>query len=134
MALPLYRSPKVAELLQVQEGGWYIFAVDDYTDCKDLWELIRGQRGAPQDRQERLYILALREGRMLGKQRRSTLVPTESMATQCLTKSMFGSQMMDLLTTGYLRMVYTGPKAARMRAWKRRGLKCTEKDSLQVDG
>lgn len=133
LVLPLYRSPSLMELLRVQEFGEFIFPADDFTDCGDLWELMPGRRGVPQDRHQRLYALSLREDRMLGKIRRAILVPTELMAADALTKAMVSPQLMNLLTSGFFFMVYVGPKVIKVRI-RPKNFKYTEQDLMELDG
>ena len=52
-------------------SGQYVVPVDAYTDCLDLLELTTGLKGVPQDRHQRLAILALREKRLAGRIRLS---------------------------------------------------------------
>ena len=50
--------------LQLQERldrGQLSLPVDAYVDCMDLWEVCCGLRGTPQDKSQRLGILAPRE-------------------------------------------------------------------------
>ena len=130
--LPLYRTPTGKELLEVQESGVYCLPIDDHTDCGDLWELMTGLKGIPQDRHQRLYVLSLRESRMIGTIRRAILVPTDIMAADALTKSMISPQMMELLTTGRLRMRTGTDRPVRIRV-RVRDLNYTEKDLEEMD-
>lgn len=93
--LPLYRSPTIKESIHIQETGAFCFPIDDYGDCKDLWELMTGMKGVPQDRHQRLYVLSLREDRMTGRIRKTVLVPTEIMVADALTKVMVSPQFMN---------------------------------------
>lgn len=129
--LPLYRSPTTRELLDVQESGGYCFPIDDYGDCKDVWELMTGVKGVPQDRHQRLYILSLREDRMTGRIRNTVHVPTEIMVADSLTKKMLSSQFMNLITTGYLYMVTDKKVLCRCRV---RQDTYTEQELVDMDG
>ena len=130
--LPLYRTPTVKELLEVQESGIYCLPIDDYTDCGDHLELMTGLKGTPQDRHQRLYVLSLRDSRMIGTIRRAILGPTDIMAADALTQSMISPQMMDLLTTGYLWMNTKTVKVVRIRT-RQRIADYSEKDLEDMD-
>ena len=78
--------------------------IDHYTDCRDLFQLVVGEKGIPQDRYQRLYILSLREDRIKGATRYFYWIPTLSMIVDALTKSMVSPFLYDLLTHGFWRM------------------------------
>lgn len=96
-------SPTLQQLTKIQEEGDPRLPVDYYGDCKDVFELLTGQRTLPQDKSQRLYILSLKEARLTGKMRLLTLVPTECMTSDSLTKPMVHESMLLLLTTGIVR-------------------------------
>ena len=79
--------------------GQYVVAIDHLTDCKDMFELVTGLKGVPQDRQQRLAIMALREERMTGRGRNTLHIPTDVMLSDALTKPGTFPQLMYLLTT-----------------------------------
>ena len=54
-------TPTLETLMEADHSGLYVIPVDCYTDCLDLLELTTGLNGVPQDRHQRLAILALRE-------------------------------------------------------------------------
>lgn len=57
----------------------------------------------PQDKNQRIYVLSLRESRLAGRRIKwMALVPPRSMVADALTKPMVSVQMMTLLTTGHL--------------------------------
>ena len=89
-----------------------------------------GATGVPQDRHQRLYVLTLREDRMLGKIRRAILVPTEVMAADAFTKRMVSRQLLHLLTTGFLEM--RTEKTIRVRVRARR-TSYSEQDLVDMD-
>ena len=93
-------KPSIHALLAVQERGVRELPVDDLGDCRDLFELVSGERGISQDKGQRLYVLALREARMSQRLRWVGLVPTASMTADALTKSMLAPPMMQLLSSG----------------------------------
>ena len=96
-------QPTVKQLIQVQEQGDPKIPMDFYGDCRDLFELTTGLRTLPQDRSQRLYTLGLKEARISGKMRLVTLVPTEAMTADSLTKPMIHDCLLHLLTTGIVR-------------------------------
>ena len=51
--------------------------VDYYGDCRDVFELVTGERTLPQDKGQRLYVLSIKEARLMGKIRMLTLIPTQ---------------------------------------------------------
>ena len=93
-------KPSIQSLLAVQERGVQQLPIDDLGDCRDLYELVSGERGITQDKGQRLYVLALREARMSQRLRWIGLVPTASMTADALTKSMVAPPMMQLLSSG----------------------------------
>eukprot|EP00435_Cladocopium_sp_Y103_P019370 s2643_g4.t1 len=95
-------SPSLHQLAAVQEAGNPQLPIDDYGDCNDVFQLTTGCKTLPQDKNQRIYVLSLRESRLAGRIRWMALVPTRSMAADALTKPMLSSQMMQLLTTGHL--------------------------------
>ena len=93
-------GPSIHSLLAAQERGVRQLPIDDLGDCRDLYELVSGDRGITQDKGQRLYVLALREARMAQRLRWIGLVPTASMTADALTKSMVAPPMMQLLSSG----------------------------------
>ena len=96
-------QPSIKELIQVQEEGDPRLPIDFYGDCRDVFELTTGLRTLPQDKSQRLYILSLKECRLSGRMRLLTLVPTQCMTSDSLTKPMVHDSMLNLLTTGTVR-------------------------------
>ena len=94
------REPTIKDLIVIQEAGHRELPLDFYGDCRDLFELITGERTLPQDKSHRLYILAIKEARLAGRMRYTSLVPTESMTADSLTKAMVSSCMLLLLSAG----------------------------------
>ena len=94
------REPTIKDLIGIQEAGHRELPMDFYGDCRDLYELITGERTLPQDKSQRLYILATKEARLAGRIRYTSLVPTESMTADSLTKAMISSCMLLLLSAG----------------------------------
>lgn len=94
------KEPSLKDLIEIQESGHPNLPMDFYGDCRDLFELVTGERTLPQDKTQRLYVLAVKEARLSGRLRYVNLVPTQSMTADCLTKAMVSDCMMLLLTTG----------------------------------
>jgi len=94
------RKPSLQQLAALQEAGVPFLPVDSMTDCKDLYALTTGRTALPQDKSQRVYILAHREARLCGRLRWIILVPTQSMVADALTKPMLSKQLLHLLSTG----------------------------------
>ena len=103
MCTPYGIATPLKSLIDVQENCTWIIPVDHVTDCRDVFELVVGAKGVPQDRYQRLYVMSLREDRVKGGIRRFFWIPTTAMLADSLTKSMISSIMMDLLQWGYWR-------------------------------
>ena len=97
-------SPTIAQLTELQEHGNPTIPSDFYTDCQDLWELVTGMLTLPQDKSQRLYVLGIREARLCGRIRLFTLVPTQSMLADGLTKPMESHALLLLLSAGKVEM------------------------------
>ena len=100
--------PSIQQLVAVQENGCWWFPADSHTDCKDFYELSTGLRAIPQDKSQRLYLIAHREARASGRLRWLILTPTECMTADSLTKVMVSPCMMKWLTTGCIDFWNTG--------------------------
>ena len=87
-------------LLVCQEKCVRQLPIDRMTDCKDLFELSSVEKSIPQDKSQRLCIMAIREARMCNRMRWLMLVPTASMTADSLTRSMLSPPMMVLLSSG----------------------------------
>ena len=76
---------------------------DHYIDCMDLWELSCGMRGIPQDKSQRLGILAMREERRSHRLRRLFHVITHFMLADPMTKHVgyVSKSLYELLTSGH---------------------------------
>ena len=61
MQIPLRCKNPLQALIQIQENGKWCSPIDHCTDCRDLFQLVVGEKGVPQDRYQRLYVLSLRE-------------------------------------------------------------------------
>ena len=93
-------KPTIQSLTAAQEFGMSNLPLDFYGDCKGLYELCSGGKALCQDKSQRLYILALKEARVNNRMRWMALVPTQSMTSDALTKSMSSPPLMLLLSTG----------------------------------
>ena len=102
--LPLRSQSPLQDLIAIQEAGAWVIPIDHFTDCHDLFQLVVGERGTPQDRFQRLYILSLREDRIKGAVRHFGWIPTAAMISDALTKIMISPILYDLLTHGYWRV------------------------------
>ena len=96
-------APSLLQLTKIQEEGNKLIPVDYYGDCRDVFELVTGERTLPQDKGQRLYVLSIKEARLMGKIRMLTLIPTQCMTADSLTKSMIHASMLLLLTTGIIK-------------------------------
>ena len=96
--LPPHRA-----MLFAQDEGLCAVPVDSFVDCMDLWDLCCGNRGMPQDKSQRLGVLAIREERRTLRLRRLYHVRTECMLSDMLTKSsgVDSRSLLELLSSGY---------------------------------
>ena len=100
-----YGTPTLEKLMEIDLMDEYTVPVDSWTDCLDLLELTTGLKGVPQDRHQRLAILALREKRVAGRVRLSGGCQTEWMVASALTKHDPNCHTMwALLTEGVWRV------------------------------
>ena len=67
---PWMKSTPLSTLIQIQEDALWVIPIDHCTDCNDLFQLVVGDKGVPQDRYQRVYIMSLREDRVTGHIRR----------------------------------------------------------------
>lgn len=93
-------QPTLQDLMKIQENGNPNLPVDAMTDCKDFFELTTGERTLPQDKGQRLYVLAHKEARICGRIRWMMLVPTQSMTADALTNPMISPPLMHLMSCG----------------------------------
>lgn len=96
-------KPSLQRLAALQEGGNEELPIDHYTDCRDLFELVTGSNSLPQDRSQRIYILALKEARLCGRIRWFFLIPTQWMTSDPLTKPMHSGPLLHLLSSGVVQ-------------------------------
>ena len=96
-------KPTLAQLAALQERGVPFLPVDAYTDCRDFYELSTGVKAMPQDKSQRIYIMAHREARLTGRIRWVILIPTSCMTSDALTKVMVSPCLNELLTSGIVK-------------------------------
>ena len=97
------KKPTLHQLAALQEQGVPFLPVDCYTDCRDFYELTTGVKSMPQDKGQRIYIMAHREARLCGRIRWVILIPTSCMTSDALTKVMVSPCLNELLTTGVVQ-------------------------------
>ena len=98
---PFKQPASLRLLIEIQENAQWAIPVDQCTDCKDVFELVTGLKGVPQDRYQRVYVMSLREDRIKQAIRRFMWIPTTAMLADSLTKQMISAIMYDLLHFGY---------------------------------
>ena len=98
-----HKQPTLQQLLAIQEKGNAHWPVDMMTDCRDYWSLSTGERSLPQDKSQRIYLLALREARACGRMRWNILTPTECMTSDALTKTMESLCLRHFLSSGVVK-------------------------------
>ena len=123
--------PTLKDLIKIQTAGKPEMPLDMYGDARDLYELIAGLKTMPQDKTQRLYVLSIKEARLDGRVRMVTLVPTNYMLADSLTKSMVHEMMLMLLTTGLIRLrgVEKHPIVTRVLPT----IDCDERDLMMKD-
>eukprot|EP00435_Cladocopium_sp_Y103_P048511 s541_g14.t1 len=102
------KRPTLQELAALQEHGNEELPIDHYTDCRDLFELVTGEKTLPQDKAQRIYTLALKEARLCGRIRWFILIPTQCMTSDALTKPMFSRSLLHLLSAGFVYFANEG--------------------------
>ena len=100
-------------LLQIQENGLCPVLYDHMVDCMDLWDLACSRKGVPQDKSQRLAVLAIREERRTLRVRRFFHVVTKYMLADILTKWIGhdSESLLELLSCG--RWSLHGPVRVR---------------------
>ena len=90
-------------LLQIQDTAKCPIIVDAYIDCMDLWALSCGLRGIPQDKSQRLGVLAIREERRTLRLCRLHHIRTRYMLADMLTKiaGADSKSLLELITCGH---------------------------------
>ena len=104
-------APTLQNFIDIQINGNPFSPVDFYCDARDVFELVTGTKTLPQDKTQRLYVLAFREARLHGRVRMFVLIPTECMVADPLTKSMLHETLFCLLSCG----IVTELKSIRSR-------------------
>lgn len=89
-------------MTQQQEAGSQLFPVDTATDCRDFFVLSTGGKSIPQNKLQRLYVLAFKEARVTGRIQYFMLVPTTFMLANGLAKPMTSRVLMQALSSGFV--------------------------------
>jgi len=109
---PLVTTPSLKELIDVESTGQYDVPIDTMTDCFDLFELVTGSKGIPQDKSQRLIVMSLQERRMMLRTRCYIWVNTNAMLANGLTKTMSDDPLLATMQeSGILRI--DGPATIR---------------------
>ncbi len=100
-------------LLHIQEEGLCPVMYDHMVDCMDLWDLACGRKGIPQDKSQRLAVLAIREERRLQRIHRFYRITTKCMLADILTKWLGhdSNSLLKLLSCG--KSMTKGPVRVR---------------------
>ena len=101
------------KLLKIQDDSHCPVLYDHMVDCMDLWDLACGRKGVPQDKSQRLAVLAIREERRSLRVRRFYHVVTKWMLADILTKWLGhdSESLLELLSCG--RWTLKGPTRVR---------------------
>jgi hypothetical protein len=98
----------VDDMIRIEERGLFDLSHDMVTDCNDLYELLTGHKGIPQDRSQRLIIMSLRELRVTGRIRNVFWCDTTDMLANSLTKhTAYDEQLWRLMKDGFLKVKKT---------------------------
>ena len=81
----------------------------------DLFELVTGVKGVPNDKSQRIGILSLREDRMTGRVRHFVHIPTAVMLGDGLTKVGTFAQLLKYCSTGVFEIKLSPDKFVRVR-------------------
>ena len=112
---PISSFPTVGTFIDLQDLALSMVPTDQYTDCNDLFELATNLKGAPQDRNQRLYITSIRDDRVRHRIRHFIKIPTEYMLADPLTKVMISSGLYEYLTSGFWLLKPTQTKGIILR-------------------
>eukprot|EP00435_Cladocopium_sp_Y103_P036571 s279_g9.t1 len=82
----------LAQLTKIREESSKLLPVDYNGDCRDVFELVTQLRPLSQDGMQRLYVLSLKEARLI--------IPTQCMTSDALTRSIMIHASLLLLLTG----------------------------------
>ena len=86
-----------------------VLSIDHCTDCDDLFKLVCSGKSLPQDRMQRVYVMSIREDRVLRKIRNMIKLPTDIMLADGLTKIKVCPVLMYYLTTGWWHINHVTP-------------------------
>ncbi len=74
------------------------------TDCEDLMQLVTEDKGVPRDRNQRRYVLSLREARLAKHIRRFYQAPTQCLLADGLREAMVAGQLIATLRSGTVEL------------------------------
>ena len=74
-----------------------------------LYRLVTSGKSLPQDRMQRVYVMSIREDRVLRKIRNFIKMPTEIMLADGLTKSKFCAVLQYYMQTGWWLIPHVTP-------------------------
>ena len=120
-------------LLWIQENNLYILPCDMTTDCMDLFELVCGIKGVPNDKSQRLAIMVLREDRLAGRIRHFAHMPTANMLADGLTKVGVYPRLLHYCITGKWHLSGIADKPIRLKRCAPRKTDITEADLLSMN-
>ena len=132
LAGPRLVEPRLQTLMDWQLRGKFVVPVHAYTDCKNLFELLIGQKGVPSDKSQRLAVLALREDRLCGRTRTIVHINTYAMLADCLTKTGWYEAMDLFLTSGYWHVFNLPSRPCTLRHG-RTYMEVTEQEIIDID-
>ena len=97
--------PTLEQLITADADAKYEIPIDSMTDCRDLYELVTGLKGVPQDRSQRLIVMSIREKRLIRKVRSVIWCDTCDMLANSLTKHSTTERVWyRFLETGHIEM------------------------------
>ena len=103
------RVHTVQELIKMQELNLSVIPTDHCTDCDDLFKLVCSGKSLPQDRMQRVYVMSIREDRVLRKIRNMVKLPTDLMLADGLTKikvcPVLQDYLLNYLTSGLYQII-----------------------------
>ena len=131
----MYKVPKVSiqVMIDYQSNMLPIVAVDQVTDCMDLFELCCGHKGIPSDKLQRIIVLSLREDRLRGNIRTFMHWPTAVMLADGFTKVGHFPQLLVYATSGVVRLTLPSDKYVRQRTRLPNLKGHAEKDLINLD-
>eukprot|EP00971_Amphidinium_carterae_P150679 2987292-Amphidinium_carterae.2 len=102
---PYLNKMSLSTLIEMEEAGRFDVYIDLLSDCQDLIHLVTGLKGIPQDKNQRLVILSLREKLATGALRSFEYIYTYENPSNALTKYDPRDQaLLDLLDKGIIQL------------------------------